>query len=146
MSIFCQFSSLTSSIYWPIQYKETKNEQILKTACQIFFKQNYNDQYTQSNMGRANPNTLSLVHSLHGYAHSLVSRCSLPVAEMGTAGSKSGGLLNCGLRVAGHRLHCGLRVAGHRLRAAGCRPHSGCGLRVAGHTQIAGCGPQIAGC
>ena len=44
-----------------------------------------------------------------------------------TAGlTSSRGLLNCGLRVAGHRLHCGLRVAGH--------------------TQIAGCGPQIAGC
>ena len=45
----------------------------------------------------------------------------------------SGGLLNCGLRVAGHRLHCRLRV-------------TDCGLRVAGHTQVAGCGPQIAGC
>ena len=42
----------------------------------------------------------------------------------------SRGLLNCGLRVAGHRLHCGLRVAGHRLRAAGCGSHSDCGLRA----------------
>ena len=43
------------------------------------------------------------------------------------------GLLNCGLRAAGHRLHCGLWV-------------TDCGLQVAGHTQVAVCGPQIVGC
>ena len=52
MSIFCQFSSLTSSIYWQIQYKTKK----LKTS--IFWKpyvrfpsnKNYKDQCTKSNM------------------------------------------------------------------------------------------------
>ena len=40
-------------------------------------------------LGRANPNTLSLDHSLHGYAHSLVSKRKLFVAEMGTVGLKA---------------------------------------------------------
>ena len=40
-------------------------------------------------LGRANQNTLSLDHSLHGYAHSLASKCKLFVAEMGTVGLKA---------------------------------------------------------
>ena len=52
MSIFCQFSSLTSSIYWQIQYKTKKlNTNIFwKPYVRFPSNKNYIDQCTQSNM------------------------------------------------------------------------------------------------
>ena len=52
MSIFCQFSSLTSSIYWQIQYKTKKlNTNIFwKPYVRFPSHKNYIDQCTQSDM------------------------------------------------------------------------------------------------
>ena len=52
MSIFCQFSSLTSSIYWQIQYKTKKlNTNIFwKPYVRFPSNKNYIDQCTQSDM------------------------------------------------------------------------------------------------
>ena len=52
MSIFCQFSSLTSSIYWQIQYKTKKLNTNISWKPYVRFpsNKNYIDQCTQSDM------------------------------------------------------------------------------------------------
>ena len=52
MSVFCQFSSLTSSIYWQIQYKtkKLKTNIFWKPYVQFPSNKNYIDQCTKSDM------------------------------------------------------------------------------------------------